>query len=76
MPTTLQLHDLKNSKEAVYSALDAWVAWEENFPIALLKRALLVLEKEQEWHRVVQVIIYLSLCSMPILVSEFSLVGH
>ncbi|XP_024019638.1 pentatricopeptide repeat-containing protein At4g18975, chloroplastic [Morus notabilis] len=50
------LRDIKNSKEAVYSALDAWVAWEENFPIALLKGALLVLEKEQEWHRVVQVI--------------------
>lgn len=50
------LLDLENSKEVVYGTLDAWVAWEENFPIALLKRALLILEKEQEWHRVVQVI--------------------
>ncbi|KAK9288936.1 hypothetical protein L1049_017407 [Liquidambar formosana] len=48
------LVDLKDSKEAVYGALDAWVAWEQNFPIASLKRALLVLEKEQQWHRIVQ----------------------
>jgi hypothetical protein len=51
----LQLLDIKDSKEAVYGALDAWVAWEKNFPIASLKRALLALEKEQQWHRVVQV---------------------
>ncbi|KAL5849125.1 hypothetical protein ACOSQ4_007138 [Xanthoceras sorbifolium] len=50
------LLDLKDSKETVYGALDAWVAWEQNFPIASLKRALLTLEKEQQWHRVVQVI--------------------
>lgn len=50
------LLDIKDSKEAVYGALDAWVAWEKNFPIASLKRALLALEKEQQWHRVVQVI--------------------
>lgn len=50
-----QLLDLDDSKEAVYSALDAWVAWEQNFPIASLKRVLQILEKEQQWHRVVQV---------------------
>ncbi|XP_021905315.1 uncharacterized protein LOC110820196 [Carica papaya] len=50
------LLDLDDSKEAVYSALDAWVAWEQNFPIASLKRVLQILEKEQQWHRVVQVI--------------------
>ncbi|XP_038710978.1 pentatricopeptide repeat-containing protein At4g18975, chloroplastic isoform X2 [Tripterygium wilfordii] len=50
------LLDLKDSKESVYGALDAWVAWEKNFPIASLKKALLALEKEQQWHRVVQVI--------------------
>ncbi|XP_075643774.1 pentatricopeptide repeat-containing protein At4g18975, chloroplastic-like [Castanea sativa] len=49
------LLDIKDSKEAVYGALDAWVAWEQNFPIASLKRALLVLEKEQQWHRIIQV---------------------
>ncbi|XP_048229123.1 pentatricopeptide repeat-containing protein At4g18975, chloroplastic isoform X2 [Ricinus communis] len=50
------LLDLKDSKEAVYGALDAWVAWEHNFPIASLKRVLILLEKEQQWHKVVQVI--------------------
>ncbi|KAK2982940.1 hypothetical protein RJ640_006354 [Escallonia rubra] len=49
------LLDLKDSKEDVYSALDAWVAWEKNFPIGPLKRALAKLEKEQQWRRVVQV---------------------
>ncbi|MQL86247.1 hypothetical protein Taro_018772 [Colocasia esculenta] len=52
----LQLFDLKDSKEAVYSALDAWVAWEKSFPVISLKRALISLEKEEQWHRVVQVI--------------------
>ncbi|KAJ7944768.1 Pentatricopeptide repeat-containing protein [Quillaja saponaria] len=50
------LFDLKDSKEAVYGTLDAWVAWEQNFPISSLKMALLALEKEQQWHKVVQVI--------------------
>ncbi|MCD9641335.1 hypothetical protein HAX54_027488 [Datura stramonium] len=50
------LLDLEDSKEAVYGALDAWVAWERNFPIGSLKQVLLKLEKEQQWHRIVQVI--------------------
>ncbi|XP_056172447.1 pentatricopeptide repeat-containing protein At4g18975, chloroplastic-like isoform X4 [Syzygium oleosum] len=50
------LLDLKDSKQSVYGALDAWVAWEQNFPLASLRRALLVLEKEHQWHRIVQVI--------------------
>lgn len=50
------LLDLKDSKEAVYGALDAWVAWERNFPIGSLKQVVLKLEKEQQWHRIVQVI--------------------
>ncbi|GMH09666.1 hypothetical protein Nepgr_011507 [Nepenthes gracilis] len=50
------LLELDDSKEAVYGTLDAWVAWEQNFPIASLKNVLLALEKEQQWHRVVQVI--------------------
>lgn len=52
---SFQLVDLKDSKEAVYGTLDAWVAWEQEFPLAMIKRALLVLEKEEQWHRVVQV---------------------
>ncbi|KAH7860817.1 hypothetical protein Vadar_018370 [Vaccinium darrowii] len=50
------LINLKDSKEAIYSALDTWVAWEQNFPIVSLKVVLATLEKEQQWHRVVQVI--------------------
>ncbi|KAK7307796.1 hypothetical protein VNO77_41175 [Canavalia gladiata] len=50
------LLELNDSKEAIYGALDAWVAWEQNFPIGSLKRILTSLEKEQQWHRVVQVI--------------------
>ncbi|XP_020254500.1 pentatricopeptide repeat-containing protein At4g21190 [Asparagus officinalis] len=50
------LLDLKDSKQAVYGTLDAWVAWEHNFPLVSLKRALLVLQKEEQWHRIVQVI--------------------
>lgn len=57
----MQLLDLKDSKDAVYGALDAWVAWEQNFPIASVKRTLLVLEKEQQWHRVVQVVAILDI---------------
>lgn len=51
----MQLLDLKDGKEAVYGALDAWVAWEQNFPIGPLKNVILALEKEHQWHRVVQV---------------------
>ncbi|XP_075511092.1 pentatricopeptide repeat-containing protein At4g18975, chloroplastic [Primulina tabacum] len=50
------LMDIKDSKEEVYSTLDAWVAWERNFPIGALKNVLLILEKDQQWHRMVQVI--------------------
>uniref|UniRef100_A0A1D1ZKF5 Pentatricopeptide repeat-containing protein At4g21190 n=1 Tax=Anthurium amnicola TaxID=1678845 RepID=A0A1D1ZKF5_9ARAE len=47
---------LKDSKESIYGALDAWVAWERIFPLVSLKRVLIMLEKEEQWHRVVQVI--------------------
>ncbi|KAL0884457.1 hypothetical protein Bca101_008438 [Brassica carinata] len=50
------LLDIEDNKEAVYGALDAWVAWERNFPIASLKRVIALLEKEHQWHRMVQVI--------------------
>ncbi|CAH8368197.1 unnamed protein product [Eruca vesicaria subsp. sativa] len=50
------LLDIEDNKEAVYGALDAWVAWERNFPIASLKRVIAILEKEHQWHRMVQVI--------------------
>ncbi|KAK6161385.1 hypothetical protein DH2020_004766 [Rehmannia glutinosa] len=50
------LMDIQDNKEAVYSTLDAWVAWERNFPIGALKNVLLALEKEKQWHRIIQVI--------------------
>ncbi|KAJ6871223.1 hypothetical protein NC652_036783 [Populus alba x Populus x berolinensis] len=50
------LLDLNDSKDSVYGALDAWVAWEQIFPIASIKQVLIALEKEQQWHRIVQVI--------------------
>lgn len=51
----MQLLNLDDSKEAVYGTLDSWVAWEQDFPIAALKNVLITLEKEQQWHRIVQV---------------------
>lgn len=51
----LQLLDLNDSKEAVYGTLDGWVAWEQDFPIGKLRMALIALEKEQQWHRIIQV---------------------
>lgn len=50
------LLEISDSKEAIYGTLDAWVAWEQNFPIASLKNVMLSLEREQQWHRIVQVI--------------------
>ncbi|KAF3779581.1 Pentatricopeptide repeat-containing protein [Nymphaea thermarum] len=51
-----QLFSLKESKKAVYGALDAWVAWEQNFPLGPLRQTLTMLEKQHQWHRIVQVI--------------------
>ncbi|CAA6661908.1 unnamed protein product [Spirodela intermedia] len=50
------LINLNDSREAVYGTLDGWVAWERSFPLVSLKRILITLEKEEQWHRVVQVI--------------------
>ncbi|XP_074332138.1 pentatricopeptide repeat-containing protein At4g18975, chloroplastic-like isoform X1 [Apium graveolens] len=47
---------VQDSKEAVYGTLDSWAAWEREFPIGHLKQVLITLQKEQQWHRVVQVI--------------------
>ncbi|CAL4897117.1 unnamed protein product [Urochloa decumbens] len=50
------LLSLEDSREAVYNTLDAWVAFEQDFPLASLKQALSALEKKEQWHRIVQVI--------------------
>ncbi|GAB2212242.1 hypothetical protein Droror1_Dr00025593 [Drosera rotundifolia] len=45
---------LSNLKEEVYGALDAFVAWELEFPLVIVKKALKMLEYQREWKRVIQ----------------------
>lgn len=47
---------LSNVKEEVYGALDSFVAWELDFPLIVVKKALKKLEDEKEWKRIIQVI--------------------
>ncbi|KAF8766284.1 hypothetical protein HU200_007798 [Digitaria exilis] len=47
---------LSNVKEEVYGALDSFVAWELEFPLIVVKKALKTLENEKEWKRIIQVI--------------------
>jgi hypothetical protein len=51
----LQIKDLSNVKEEVYGALDSFVAWELEFPLIAVKKALNTLEDEKEWKRIIQV---------------------
>ncbi|XP_030533179.1 pentatricopeptide repeat-containing protein At4g21190 [Rhodamnia argentea] len=46
---------LSNVKEEVYGALDSFIAWELEFPLITVKKALKTLEKEKEWKRIIQV---------------------
>lgn len=46
---------LSNVKEEVYGALDTFIAWELEFPLITVKKALKILEAEKEWKRVIQV---------------------
>lgn len=46
---------LSNVKEEVYGALDTFIAWELEFPLITVKKALKILEDEKEWKRVIQV---------------------
>ncbi|KAM0854566.1 hypothetical protein ACQ4PT_050374 [Festuca glaucescens] len=50
------IKDLSNVKEEVYGALDSFVAWELEFPLIAVKKALQTLEEEKEWKRIIQVI--------------------
>uniref|UniRef100_A0ACD6A0C7 Uncharacterized protein n=2 Tax=Avena sativa TaxID=4498 RepID=A0ACD6A0C7_AVESA len=50
------IKDLSNVKEEVYGALDSFVAWELEFPLIAVKKALQTLEDEKEWKRIIQVI--------------------
>uniref|UniRef100_A0A803M053 Pentatricopeptide repeat-containing protein n=1 Tax=Chenopodium quinoa TaxID=63459 RepID=A0A803M053_CHEQI len=46
---------LSNVKEEVYGALDAFIAWDLEFPLITVKKALKTLEYEKEWKRIIQV---------------------
>ncbi|KAF5736284.1 pentatricopeptide repeat-containing protein [Tripterygium wilfordii] len=48
------LSELPNEKEAVYGALDKWIAWETEFPLIAAAKALRTLRKRNQWHRVIQ----------------------
>ncbi|RYR00016.1 hypothetical protein Ahy_B07g088064 isoform B [Arachis hypogaea] len=50
------IRQLSNVKEEVYGALDSYVAWELEFPLITMKKALKTLEDQQEWKRVIQVL--------------------
>ncbi|KAF9589658.1 hypothetical protein IFM89_026792 [Coptis chinensis] len=47
--------ELPNEKEAVYAALDKWTAWEAEFPLVAAAKALRILQKRNQWLRVIQV---------------------
>ncbi|KAL7108986.1 hypothetical protein ACP275_06G148000 [Erythranthe tilingii] len=46
---------LPNEKEAVYGALDEWIAWETEFPLIAAAKALRILRKRNHWKRIIQV---------------------
>ncbi|XP_059063476.1 pentatricopeptide repeat-containing protein At4g18975, chloroplastic isoform X2 [Cryptomeria japonica] len=46
---------LSNDKCSVYGALDQWVAWEEEFPLIVLTKALGILKQRCQWKRIIQV---------------------
>lgn len=45
---------LSNVKEEVYGALDSFIAWDLEFPLITVKKALKSLENEKEWKRIIQ----------------------
>ncbi|CAJ2639279.1 unnamed protein product [Trifolium pratense] len=46
--------ELPNEKEAVYGALDKWTAWETEFPLIAVAKALNILRKRGQWVRAIQ----------------------
>lgn len=46
---------LSHVKEEVYGALDSFIAWELEFPLVTVKKALKTLENHGEWRRIIQV---------------------
>ncbi|KAJ4849970.1 hypothetical protein Tsubulata_004864, partial [Turnera subulata] len=49
------LSEAPNEKEAVYGTLDKWVAWETEFPLIAVSKALRIFLKRRQWIRVIQV---------------------
>jgi len=47
--------ELSSVKEEVYSALDSFIAWDLEFPLIAVKKALKTLQAEKEWKRIIQV---------------------
>ncbi|KAL5731040.1 hypothetical protein ACHQM5_003803 [Ranunculus cassubicifolius] len=47
--------ELPDEKEAVYTALDRWAAWEIEFPLIAAAKALRILQNRKQWSRVIQV---------------------
>ncbi|XP_002990990.2 pentatricopeptide repeat-containing protein At4g21190 [Selaginella moellendorffii] len=47
--------NLSDCKEDIYGALDAWSAFEVDFPIEPVKKALRILRDQWQWKRVIQV---------------------
>lgn len=43
------------AKEDIYGALDAFVAWELEFPIIAIKKAMAFMAEEQKWRQIIQV---------------------
>ncbi|KAJ3696204.1 hypothetical protein LUZ60_001581 [Juncus effusus] len=46
---------LSNVKEELYGALDSFIAWEIEFPLIVVKKALKTLQMQKEWKRIIQV---------------------
>ncbi|KAJ4703740.1 Pentatricopeptide repeat-containing protein [Melia azedarach] len=47
--------ELPKEKEAVYGALDKWMAWETEFPLIAAAKALRIFRRRGQWRRVIQV---------------------
>lgn len=48
---------MSNVKEEVYGALDSFIAWELEFPLITVKKALKTLESQKEWKKIIQVLV-------------------
>jgi hypothetical protein len=59
----MQIKELSNVKGEVYGTLDSFLAWELEFPLIVVKKALKTLEDEREWKRIIQVLDGNSECS-------------